>query len=58
MVGLPVPRTFGWLALAVVIWGFTLLSIGSALATLVRSRAELAVAPTWERCWSARSAAR
>ena len=44
VVGLPVPRTFGWLALAVVIWGFTLLSIGSALATLVRSRAELAVA--------------
>ena len=43
VVGLPVPRTLGWLALAVVIWGLTLLSIGSALATLVRSRAELAV---------------
>lgn len=44
VVGLPIPRTFGWLVLAVLVWGFTLLAIGCALATVVRSRAELSVA--------------
>jgi ABC-2 type transport system permease protein len=44
VVGLPVPPTIGWLALAVVVWGSTLLAVGAALATVARSRGELAVA--------------
>ncbi|KAB1162373.1 ABC transporter permease [Micromonospora sp. DT46] len=46
VVGLPLPRpsAVGYLALAVGIWGLTLLAVGAALATVVRSRGELSVA--------------
>jgi ABC-2 type transport system permease protein len=44
VVGMPVPRSFGLLVLAMAIWGFTLLAMGSMLATLVRSRGDLIVA--------------
>lgn len=41
---LPSPITALYLLLAMVVWGLTLLAVGSALATLVRSRGELGVA--------------
>lgn len=41
VIGLPVPPTMGWIMLAVAVWGFTLLALGSALATIVRSRGDL-----------------
>lgn len=44
VVGLPVPtRTYGYVLLGVAIWGFTLLAIGSVLATTVRSRGDLGI---------------
>jgi ABC-2 type transport system permease protein len=43
VVGLPIPRSVGYLALAIVVWAFTLLSIGAALATIARSLGELGV---------------
>lgn len=42
--GVPFPSTLGYLVLAIATWGFTLLAIGTLLATLVRSRGDLAVA--------------
>ncbi|MYY08080.1 ABC transporter permease [Streptomyces sp. SID4919] len=44
IIGLPVPGPPGYIALAVMVWGFTLLAIGSALATVVRSRGDLLLA--------------
>jgi ABC-2 type transport system permease protein len=44
VVGLRLPPTLGYLAVAISIWGFTLLAIGAALATVVRSRGELGMA--------------
>jgi ABC-2 type transport system permease protein len=46
VVGLPLPSpaAIGYLALAVGVWGLTLLAVGAALATIVRSRGELSVA--------------
>ncbi|MDI5964559.1 ABC transporter permease [Streptomyces sp. SL13] len=44
VVGMPVPRSIGLLALAMAVWGFTLMTMGSALATLVRSRGDLMMA--------------
>jgi ABC-2 type transport system permease protein len=44
VVGMPVPRSAGLLLLAMSIWGFTLMAMGSMLATLVRSRGDLIVA--------------
>jgi ABC-2 type transport system permease protein len=41
VIGLPVPPTLGYLLAAVAIWGFTLLALGAALATVVRSRGDL-----------------
>ncbi|MBD0738767.1 MULTISPECIES: ABC transporter permease [unclassified Streptomyces] len=41
VIGLPVPPTLGWIMLAVAVWGFTLLALGTALATVVRSRGDL-----------------
>ncbi|MCP3760513.1 ABC transporter permease [Streptomyces sp. TBY4] len=41
IIGLPVPNHFGYIALAISVWGFTLLAIGAALATVVRSRGDL-----------------
>ncbi|MEV7965873.1 ABC transporter permease [Sphaerisporangium sp. NPDC088356] len=43
VIGLPVPRSLGYVALAMAIWAFTLLSIGAALAAIVRSHGELSV---------------
>ncbi len=43
VIGMPVPRSFGYLALAIVVWAFALLSIGAALATVARSLGELGV---------------
>jgi ABC-2 type transport system permease protein len=44
VVGLPVPRNVGLVAVAVLLWGFLLLAAGSALATVVRSRGDLMLA--------------
>lgn len=44
VIGMPFPRSFGLLVLAMSVWGFTLMALGSALATLVRSRGDLIVA--------------
>jgi ABC-2 type transport system permease protein len=44
VIGVPFPPTLGYLVLAVATWGFTLLAIGALLATVVRSRGDLAVA--------------
>lgn len=43
VIGLPIPRSVGYVALAIVIWAFALLAIGAALATVVRSLGELGV---------------
>jgi ABC-2 type transport system permease protein len=43
VIGLPFPSTYGYVILAVAIWGFTLLAFGSALATVVRSRGDLGI---------------
>jgi ABC-2 type transport system permease protein len=43
VIGLPVPRSPALVLLAVMVWAFALLSIGAALATLVRSHGELSV---------------
>ncbi|MEV0850149.1 ABC transporter permease [Streptomyces sp. NPDC049954] len=40
-IGLSIPGSMGWIVLAVVIWGLTLLTVGAALATVVRSRGDL-----------------
>ncbi|MBG0813130.1 ABC transporter permease [Planomonospora sp. ID82291] len=42
-IGLPVPPSPPLVLLAIVIWAFALLSLGAALATLVRSHGELSV---------------
>jgi ABC-2 type transport system permease protein len=44
IIGLPVPGSLLYIALAIMVWGFTLLAIGSALATVVRSRGDLHLA--------------
>jgi len=44
MVGMPAPRSMGLLVLALAVWGFTLMTMGSALATVVRSRGDLMMA--------------
>jgi ABC-2 type transport system permease protein len=44
VIGLPVPRLPGLLLLATSIWGFTLLAMGSMMATLMRSWSDLIVA--------------
>ena len=44
VVGMHFPASIGLLVLAIAIWGFTLLALGSALATIVRSRGDLIVA--------------
>jgi ABC-2 type transport system permease protein len=44
VVGMHFPRSLPLLALAMVVWGFTLLGLGSLLATVARSRADLFVA--------------
>lgn len=41
VVGLSLPSSFGWLLLAITIWGLTLLAAGAAVATVVRSRGDL-----------------
>ncbi|MEU6171968.1 ABC transporter permease [Streptantibioticus parmotrematis] len=41
VIGMAVPVNAGLLLLAIAIWGVTLLSLGAALATLVRSRGDL-----------------
>jgi ABC-2 type transport system permease protein len=43
IIGLPAPRSLGYLAMAITVWSFALLSIGAALASLVRSHGELSV---------------
>jgi ABC-2 type transport system permease protein len=43
VIGLPVPRNFGFVALAIAVWAFTLLAVGAALATVARSSGELGV---------------
>jgi ABC-2 type transport system permease protein len=44
VVGMEVPRQLGYVVLTVLLWGFTLLAAGSALATVVRSRGDLMLA--------------
>lgn len=44
VVGLPLPPSIGLVLLAIAIWGLTLLAVGSALATVVRSRGDLGMA--------------
>ncbi len=39
--GMPFPPSVPCLALAIVLWGFTLLAVGSAVSTVVRSRSEM-----------------
>jgi ABC-2 type transport system permease protein len=41
VLGMPFPPSLLYLGLAIVVWGLTLLAIGSAAATIVRSRGEL-----------------
>ncbi len=41
VIGLPVPHALGFVLLAVVVWAFTLLAVGAALATVARSSGEL-----------------
>lgn len=43
VIGIPIPRSVGYLALAIAVWAFCLLAIGAALATLARSLGELGV---------------
>lgn len=43
VIGMPVPRQVGYVLLAIMIWAFTLLAIGAALAAVVRSHGELSV---------------
>jgi ABC-2 type transport system permease protein len=43
LVGLPVPPTMGYLMLAVAVWAFTLLAIGTALGTLLPDFPQLAM---------------
>jgi ABC-2 type transport system permease protein len=44
VVGMPLPRSVPLLILAMSVWGFMLLALGSMLATVVRSRGDLIVA--------------
>ncbi|WP_194910778.1 ABC transporter permease [Catenulispora rubra] len=44
VVGMPAPKSVALLVLAVAVWGFALMAMGSALATLVRSRGDLMMA--------------
>ncbi len=44
VIGLPVPRLPGLLLLAMSIWGFTLLAMGSMMATLMRSWGDMIIA--------------
>ena len=43
VIGLPVPHSLGFVVLAIVVWAFTLLAIGAALATIARSSGELSM---------------
>ncbi|MBC6447351.1 ABC transporter permease [Actinokineospora xionganensis] len=43
VIGLPMPPSLGYLALAILVWAFALLAIGAALATIARSLGELGV---------------
>jgi ABC-2 type transport system permease protein len=44
VVGMPAPRSDGLLVLAMAVWGLTLMAMGAALATVVRSRGDLMMA--------------
>ncbi|WP_165984842.1 ABC transporter permease [Streptomyces sp. YIM 98790] len=44
VIGMDIPPSIPLLCLAMSVWGFTLLAMGAALATLVRSRGDLIVA--------------
>lgn len=41
VIGMPLPRSWGLVAVAIAVWSFTLLAIGAALATIARSLSEL-----------------
>lgn len=43
VIGLPVPRSLGFMGLAIVAWSFALLAIGAFLAGIVRSHGELSM---------------
>lgn len=43
VIGLPVPHNIGLVAVSILVWAFSLLSIGAALATIARSLGELGV---------------
>jgi ABC-2 type transport system permease protein len=43
VLGMPFPPSVLYLGIAIVLWGFTLLALGSAVATLVRSRGEMSM---------------
>ncbi|MEO6503296.1 MAG: ABC transporter permease [Jatrophihabitantaceae bacterium] len=43
VIGIPVPDSLGYVALAIVVWSFSLLAMGAALATVARSLGELGV---------------
>jgi ABC-2 type transport system permease protein len=43
VIGLPIPRSVGFMVLAITVWAFALLAIGAALAAIVRSHGELSM---------------
>jgi len=43
VIGLPIPPSIGYVALAILVWAFALLALGAALATIARSLGELSV---------------
>ncbi len=43
IIGMPIPPSLAYVALAILIWAFCLLAIGAALATVARSAGELGV---------------
>lgn len=43
VIGLPIPPSLGYVALAIAVWAFALLAVGAAVATVARSAGELGV---------------
>src|SRR3954451_6999000 len=43
VIGIPVPHSVGYVALAIAVWAFALLAVGAALSTVARSLGELGV---------------
>jgi ABC-2 type transport system permease protein len=43
VIGIPMPRSIGLVAIAIPVWAFALLAVGAALSTVARSLGELGV---------------